>query len=147
MRAVASIASIVLAACAYYPGRVPEVDGGSDAPPTTAKVFFVSVTSDAASLQPGRYGIEVTAVLRNELDVDIIDVATALTFAGNDAQFRSRDVDRREGVMSEQPVTIPAGGEATYRFVVDALPWLAPNDGRLNAAATFLAGTMKLSAT
>jgi len=118
-----------------------------DAPPVTTKVFFVSVTSTTTSLRPGRYGIEVTAVVRNELAVDITGVETALTFAGRDKELRSRDADRRDAVMVEQPATIAAGGEATFRFVVDALPWLAAMDVQINGTATFQAGTMKLSAT
>jgi CSLREA domain-containing protein len=148
VRAVASIALIVLAACPYYPGRYPEITGDAalDAPPVTPKVYVVSVTSDATSFRPGRYGIAVTVVLRNELAAEISDVALVLTFGGR-AEFRHRDADRREGVMVAQPTTIAAGGEATFRFVVDALPWTAAADLEINAEATFATMTGALSAT
>jgi hypothetical protein len=133
------------AACSFEHSRIPEV--GVDAPPVTTKVYFVSVTSNVTTIRPGRYGIAVTAVLRNELDVEITDVATALTFGGDrGGQFMFRDADRRDGVMTPQPATVPAGGEATYQFSVDALPWLAPSDAQLNGSATFLASGVPLSA-
>lgn len=135
------------AACSYPHGRTPEGDAGVDAPPVTTLVYFTTLTSNVTQLRPGRYGIEVTATLRNDLDVEISRVGAALTFDGRGAQFRFRDVDRRDGVTALQPATIPAGGEATYRFTVDALASLTAADVTINASATFLASSTAMSAT
>lgn len=134
-----------IGACDYTHGRLPEV--GIDAPPATTKVYFTSITSSVTQVRPGRYGIEVTAVLRNDLDAEITDVGAALTFGGRDDQFRFRDLDLRDGVMVQQPTTIPAGGEATYRFRVDALANLGAADVQINAAATLSSAGMAFSAT
>jgi hypothetical protein len=143
----ASIALIVLASCSFTHGREQEVDAGVVAPPTTSQVFFTSVKSNVTQVRPGKYGFEVTAVLRNDLATEITDVGARLTFGGHDKEIRHRDEDRREGVFDLQPTTIAPGAEATYRFVVDALPWLTASDLQVNAAAVFTTSGSKLSAT
>ncbi len=146
MRVVALITLLVGAACSFPHGREPEVDAGPDAPPTTTKVYFTSITTDVTTVRPGLYGIEVTAVLHNDLDTEITNVGTLLTFGGRGNQFRFRDADRREGVMTPQPTTVAAGSEASFVFVVDALATLTAADVSVNASATFLASGTALSA-
>jgi CSLREA domain-containing protein len=146
VRAAASIISIVLAACSYEHGRVADSDGGVDAPPVTTKVHFTSLTTTATIVRPGIYGIEVTAVLRNDLDVAITDVAAALDVGGR-GDVRQRDADRRDGVLTAHPDSIAAGSEATFHFVIDALPWLAAADLVLDGVATFRANDSPLSAS
>lgn len=138
---------IVLASCSFTHGREQEVDAGVDAPPMTPNVYFTSVTSTVTQVRPGKYGFEVTAVLRNDLATEITDVGARLTFGGHDKEIRHRDEDRREGVFDLQPTTLAPGTEATYRFVVDALPWLTASDLQVNAAAVFTTSGSKLSAT
>jgi hypothetical protein len=135
-----------MASCDFSHARIPELDAGPDAPVST-QVYFTSVTATGTTIRPGRYGIEVTAVLHNALDSDVTEVGAMLTFGGRGNQFRFRDVDRRESVMISQPTTVGAGGDATFRFVVDALPGLTANDVQINGSATFNANGMQFAAT
>jgi hypothetical protein len=128
-----------IVACSFTHSRVPEV--GVDAPPASTRVYFVSLSSNVTTVRPGRYGLEINAVLHNDLDVAITDVGAALTFGGLDDHFAFRDADRREGVTAPQPTMIAAGGEATYHFIVDALASLPPKDLAINATATFVASS------
>lgn len=147
------------AACSFTPpGAAPadaREDAPTDAPLPAPEVRFVSVTASAATLRPGRYGIEVTAVLRNELAVEITGVRASLTFregaADRASVFRWRDADARDGVMAPQPASIPPGEEATFRFRVDALARavpLAPGASiLLDGQAVFQHGGQARSAT
>ncbi|MBA3503921.1 MAG: right-handed parallel beta-helix repeat-containing protein [Myxococcota bacterium] len=128
------------------------VDAMPDAPPPSALVKFTSITSTTTQLRPGLYGIELSATLRNELPNPITDLAVTLTFSDGTsnraADFRWRDVDAREMVMTQQPQMIGSNQEAIYRFKIDALPWaVPPGPITINGAATFLDGTTPLSAS
>jgi hypothetical protein len=111
----------MMTACGF---RSPDA-GPADMPPATAEVHFVSVTASETTLRPGLYGIEVTAVLRNDLATGITGIRASLTFrdgtADRAADFRWRDFDARDGATAPQPASIPPGEEATFRFRVDAL--------------------------
>ena len=113
---------------------------------------FVSVTSSAAMLRPGLYGFEVTAVLRNDLAVEITGIRATLTVregtASRAGDFRWRDADARDGVLDPQPASIPPGGQATFRFLVDALAHAAPvGPLSLDAEAMFQTGGAMRAAT
>jgi len=152
-----------VAACTFDPSGpginrdadTPQTDGAvmaDAAPPPTADVRFVSVTANVTQLQPGLYGIEIVAVLRNDLAIDITSVVASLSFSDgtNDraGDFRWRDFDMREGVMVSQPATVGTGTEATYRFKLDALPWaIPPGPILINGTAAFDAGGSVFSAT
>ena len=152
-------ATCAAAACSYDgPGTYTPVDAGGDAmdgPPPVTEVRFMSVTANMTSVRPGRYGIEITAVLRNGLDVEITDLRPTLSFlegtADRAADFRWRDADARDRVTEPQPSRIGPGGEATLRFRVDALASAAPRAAGvpllLNGAAVFQRGAQAFSAT
>ena len=148
------LVGLLTVACKFDPPGVSTEDSTPDAapPPATADVRFVSVTADISELYPGLYGFEVETVLRNELDVEITDVAASLTFSdGTDnrsSDFRWRDLDMREGVANGQPATLAAGEEATYTFKVDALASaIPPGPIIVNGSAAFTASGTALSAT
>jgi CSLREA domain-containing protein len=132
------------AACGFSSPKGSPSDGPpADTPPVVTEVRFTSVTASEAMLRPGLYGISVTAVLRNELTTEIAGIRASLTFrdgaADRAGDFRWRDADAREGVMAAQPATIPAGGEATFHFIVDARPSsVGPGPLRLGGEASFL---------
>lgn len=130
---------LLLAACSFQPGAA----GTDAAPPPPPTVAFTSVVASATELRPGDYGVAVEAVLRNGLDVAVAQIAPTLTFvdgaADRSAEFRWRDADAREGV-TKPPVTLAPGEQATYRFVVDVMPWAAAGPVVLDAAATYVAG-------
>ena len=153
MRALALLAVI---GCNFSttltPGDDVPVDAMPDAPPASPLVRFTSITSTTTQLRPGLYGIELSATIRNDLDTPITDLAVTLTFSDGTnnraADFRWRDVDARENVMTLQPQMIGAGADAVYRFKIDALPWaIPPGPITINGAATFLSGTTPLSAS
>ena len=127
-----------MAACGFHS---PDA-GPPDTPPVAAEVHFVSVTASEAMLRPGLYGMEVTAVLRNELATEITGIRASLTFrdgtADRAADFWWRDFDARDGVTAPQPASIPPGAEATFRFRVDALAHaVGPGPILLDGEATF----------
>ena len=151
-----------LTACGFQHGALqgsPTGDAGGDdgsmsmdGPPQSPAVHFTSVQATLGSVRAGAYGWQVTAVLRNDLSNDITAIGATLTFsaAGADraSSFRWRDIDAREGVSALPPTTIAANSEATFTFVVDALPWLlGPGPIAINGAATFTSGGTVLSAT
>ncbi|MEM9490916.1 MAG: hypothetical protein AAGC55_17340, partial [Myxococcota bacterium] len=151
---------LILTGCSFNPSvssdngdSGDESDSTPDAgPPPTAEVRFVSVTPDVSELRPGQYGIEVTAVLTNELAVPITEVAVSLSFEDRDGSrsgdFYWRDFDRREGMMDVQPTEVAAGGEATFRFKVDALASLAGSGTvEIHAVASFMVEDTERSAT
>jgi CSLREA domain-containing protein len=151
------VALVALAGCGFYgqgsaPADAPADSPPADAPPVTQKVRFTTMTADAIELRPGMYGIRVTAVLRNELDVPITGVGATLTFTDGATDragdFRWRDLDQREGVAAPQPAGIAPQAEETYRFVVDVLPYaVPPGPIQINGAATFAASGSTLSAS
>jgi hypothetical protein len=119
--------------------------GPPDTPPVAPEVRFVSVTASEAMLRPGLYGMEITAVLRNELATEITGIRASLTFRDGTgdrrAAFRWRDFDARDGVTAPQPASIPPGAEATFRFRVDALAHaVGPGPILLDGEATFQVG-------
>ena len=149
---------LACAACSFHAQAAPgdgapaDVPGDSpvDAPPATPDVHFTSVTSSAAALQPGLYGIAVDAVLQNDLDTPITDVQANLGFGGGrGAQFYYRDVDRRDGATAmPQPTMVAAHASATFHFIVDAQSnCVPPGPVPVNGIATFFDGTATLSAT
>ena len=151
MRAISALGLLTLAlelaataACGFSSPKGSPSDGPpADTPPNLTEVRFTSVTASQAVLRPGYYGISVTAVLRNDLATQITGVRASLTFrdgaADRAGDFRWRDADAREGVMAAQPATVPAGGEATFRFIVDARPSaVGPGPILLGGEATFL---------
>lgn len=139
MRGRANVALIcaALAGCSFKGPGNPAGDGdgdndaGPDATlPVSDEVVFTSITADITELRPGLYGFEVTAVLENQLDVEITDVRVSLTMNdGTDSRsgdFFWRDRDAREGASAQQPDTVAAGASETFVFVVDALVSAAP---------------------
>jgi hypothetical protein len=147
-----AVVCLTLAACSFSTklttGDDVPVDGAIDAPPESPSVKFVSLTSMTTQLRPGLYGIEITAMLRNDLPNPITNLAVTLTFGDRAADFRWRDVDAREGVMALQPQMIDAASTAVYRFKIDALPWaVPPGPIAINGAATFVDGATPLSAS
>lgn len=120
------LAVFALSACKFDPpSGGPPSDAATDAP-IASIVQFVSVTSSAAMLRPGHYGIEVEAVLRNGLTEAITNVRPTLSFQqgamDRGAMFRWREADRRDpGLLSLNPTIVEAGADATFRFRVDAL--------------------------
>jgi hypothetical protein len=151
-----AVCSLAIAACSFSTKLTPSddapVDAMPDAPPPSPLVKFTTITSTTTAIRPGLYGIELSATLRNELDVPITDLAVTLTFASGATDragdFRWRDFDARENVMTLQPQMVAPNGEATYRFKIDALPWaIPPGPITINGAATFLAGATPLSAS
>lgn len=150
MRWLAVLGFAAVAACGFH--SPPGGDSPDGAPPPDTQVRFVSVTSEQPMLQPGLYGFEVTAVLRNELDVAITGIRASLTFhegsADRAGNFRWRDADARDGVMAPQPASIPAGQQATFRFRVDALASaVGPGPILVNGEATFQAAGSARSAS
>ncbi|HUS27274.1 MAG TPA: CSLREA domain-containing protein, partial [Kofleriaceae bacterium] len=161
MRSVVLLAG--LAACDFVHGALnssvdaggdsdSEIDASIDAPPMTTAVKFTTVTSTLGSVRPGAYGWQVTAVLRNELPDDITNIRPTLTFTiGTEdraSSFRWRDIDMREAVATLPATTLASNSEVTYKFVVDALPWLmGPGTLQINGAATFDSTGASLSAT
>jgi len=155
---VRSLALLGLAAVAACGFRSPSAgtDGSvmidAPPPPPVTEVHFVDVISTQPTLRPGLYGFEIRAVLRNELSAPITGIRASLTFqdaTGDRAgDFRWRDADARDGVMAAQPTSIPAGGEATFSFRVDALPFAArPGPILVNGEATFQLDGKARSAT
>ncbi len=148
---------LVASACGFSAKLSPaEGDGGVDAaidaPPASPKVYFTTIASPVDQIRPGTYGFEITATLHNELPNEITNVAATLTFATDTTDragdFRWRDTDARENVMTLQPQTVPAGGDVTFQFEVDALPWaVPPGPVVVNGAATFKDGATPLSAS
>lgn len=161
MRCVLLLAG--LTACGFQHGALQGSstgDAGSDdgsmmmtdGPPQSPAVRFTSIQATLGSIKVGAYGWQVTAVLRNELPNDITAIGTTLTFSdhGTDraSAFRWRDIDMREGVATLPPTTIASNSEATFTFVVDALPWLVgPGPLEINGAATFNSTGTVYSAT
>ena len=148
MRSLMTLGLVAMTACSFSAPSIP----AADAPPAVAEVRFVSVTSNVAALRPGRYGIEVEAVLRNDLTVEITGIRPSLTIiegtTSRASDFRWRDADARDGVPAAQPASIPPGGQATFRFRVDALAHAAgPGPILLGGEATFQAGGVAGSAT
>jgi len=120
---VAGLAAV--AACGFSSPSRSRPDGHPELPEVVPEVRFVSVTASEAALRPGRYGIEVAAVLRNGLPVEITAIRASLALREGGASragvFRWRDADARDGVQDPQPASIPPGEEAAFRFRVDAL--------------------------
>ena len=137
---------LVLAACACsFSGPGQPADARVDAPPdspTAAEVRFTSVTVSEATIRPGLYGLEVTAVLRNGYTSPITGIRASLTFlegaTDRAAHFRWRDADARDGVTAAQPAAIEPGQEATFRFRLDVLASAAASGPILvNGSAQF----------
>src|SRR4051812_19267190 len=91
---------------------LPAVPGDSDpgmpdAAPGDVNVRFTSVTVSQASIRPGMYGIDVTAMLRNDRASPITGIRASLTFfdgiTDRAADFRWRDADARDGIVAAQP--------------------------------------------
>lgn len=150
----AAVLVVVVAGCSFHPGGAPgdgEIDSSIDAPPTSASVHFISITPSVTTISPGLYGFDVVAVLRNDLDVPVTAVAANIAFAdamGNRGpDFRWRDADARDGVMAPQPAMVPAMGEATYHWKVDALASaIPPGPITVRATATGMASGTPISA-
>lgn len=125
MRALLVVFAV--SACKFDPpAGGPPSDAAADAP-IASEVRFVSVSVDpsAPPLRPGRYGVEITAVLHNGLAEAITNVRPTLMFRqgamNHDALFRWRDTDARDGATALNPATVEPGTDATFRFRVDAL--------------------------
>lgn len=126
-------------------------DAGVDAPPPSPFVKFVSIETAPTKLRPGLYGLQVTAILRNELPAPISELAVSLAFSQDTTDragdFGWRDADAREGLMTSASRTVGAGEEAKFVFVVDVLPWAVAAPVAIQGVATFSDGATTLSAS
>ncbi len=153
VRSLLLLGLAAIAACGFESPRVDPADAPpTDTPPTVGEVRFVSVVASAETLRPGRYGIEVTAVLHNGLAVELTDLRASLTFrdgaADRAGDFRWRDADARDGVLDPQPASLPPGEQAMFRFRVDTVAHaIGPGPILLGGQATFQAGGRAGAAT